>query len=443
MYAGAARIDITPQVPVWLDGMIRDKRSQGVHDPLHARCLVIGNSPDDCHAIVAVEVCALASDTCDAARQAAARATGIAAQNIIVAATHTHSGPACFGFFNEREHVYNEWLVGRIADCVATAYAGLQPAAAGHGAATEDSISHYRRLLADDGHVVMNWELFPAERLRGALGEADPEVGVLKVTQAADPARVIALLFTHSGHPNVMSGDNLLISSDYPGHACRLLEARYGAVAMFVNGAQGSVDIDGLRDRDWEGVTRLGDKLARAVTQAADAVTPAAAKVSGARVAYTVPRRQISDEQLAWADDVLQRTGGAVTAMADGVGDDYLAVLYRQLRADAGKSISVEQVAVAVADSAWVSFPGELYTEIGMAIKRQSPWQRTYIIGLANSYAGYFPTRKAIGEGGYSEDTRHCDETAEDIIRQQSVALLRDLRARAASPQRATKEGSA
>ena len=84
----------------------------------------------------------------------------------------------------------------------------------------------------------------------------DPEVGVLTLLDAGRPGEVLGILFNHAGHPNVMSGENHLISGDYPGLAARLLEDEFGCVAAFVNGAQGTMDIDGLRDRDWEGVER-------------------------------------------------------------------------------------------------------------------------------------------------------------------------------------------
>jgi hypothetical protein len=427
MLAGAARIDITPTQPVWMDGMIRAHRSTGVHDALFARCLALGNGlqPDACFVIVSVEVCALDEATCRAAQEAASAATGIPSGNITIAATHTHSGPATHGFFNPREDDYNRWLIARIASAVTEAAANMQPAALACGSGQEQTISHYRRLLADDGHVVMNWETHPAERLRGPLGVADHEVGVLKVTPANDASATIALLFNHAGHPNVMSGDNLLISSDYPGQACRLLEQRFGGVALFVNGAQGSVDIDGLRDRDWEGVQRLGAKLAQAVADTADSLSPSAqAAIAGATIRYALPARKITPQEWAWANDVLKRTGGSVTAMPDGVGDDYLAVLYKERRAAQEFPIPVQQSCLTFGDCAFVSFPGELYTEIGAQIKARSPFRHTYIIGLANGYVGYVPTRKAIGEGGYSEDTRRVDAAAEDIVVAQSLALL-------------------
>jgi hypothetical protein len=137
-----------------------------------------------------------------------------------------------------------------------------------------------------------------------------------------------------------------------------------------------------------------------------------------------MPGRAITDGEWRWAEGVLERTGGKVEPARDGVGDDYKALLYRELR-DAGRSgIPVEQACVAVGDCALLSFPGELYTEIGRAIKAASPFGLTFVVGLANGYAGYVPTEAAIAQGGYAEDIRRCDATAERIIREQGRALL-------------------
>ena len=128
---------------------------------------------------------------------------------------------------------------------------------------------------------------------------------------------------------------------------------------------------------------------------------------------------------------MLAETGGqAAAAVADGVGDDYKAAFYRELRENGPRDLPMEQICLALGDSALLTFPGELYTEIGQHIKAHSPFQRTFIIGLANGYVGYVPTRKAIGEGGYAEDTRHVDETAEQLVVEHSLELLRSLQTR-------------
>jgi neutral ceramidase len=444
LFAGAARLDVTPAGSVWMDGMIREHPSTGVHDSLFARCLVVADSPDPAAAcaIVAVDVCALDEATTAAARLAAAERSGIPAARILVAATHTHSGPATYGFFCQREDAYVTALIERIGQLVATACAGMQAVTIACGSAVEDTISHYRRLLGSNGRVIMNWEPFQPEQIVRPLGIADTEAGVLKVVAAKSPGHVIAVLFNHAGHPNVMSGDNYLLSSDYPGYAARLLEEQLGGVALFVNGAQGSVDIDGLRHRDWVGVERAGSALARAVAGArTGAVTMATPTVLSESIRYTVPARRISEVEWAWAQEVLAQTGGKVEAHADGIGDDYLAVLYQELRSAQDHDIPVEQTGLVVGECALLTFPGELYTEIGMAIKQCSPFRYTWLLGLANGYVGYIPTARAIGEGGYAEDTRRVDSPAGEMIMRQSLGLLQSLYERSITKKGALSSG--
>ena len=157
-------------------------------------------------------------------------------------------------------------------------------------------------------------------------------------------------------------------------------------------------------------------------------VTPSGSPaIRGASTTYTLPGRRITDAEWRWAQDVLAETGGQVAAVADGVGDDYKAAFYRELHDAGPRDLPLEQICLALGDSALLTFPGELYTEIGQHIKAHSPFQRTFIIGLANGYVGYVPTRKAIGEGGYAEDTRHVDEAAEQLVIEHSLALLHHL----------------
>ncbi|MBU4211581.1 MAG: hypothetical protein KKD33_03245, partial [Verrucomicrobia bacterium] len=379
-------------------------------------------------AIVSLDVCSLSSSDCRKIRTMTEKLTGIPYDRIIVAATHNHSGPATVGHLNPREDAYTKDLPKKIASLIKKAAGAMAPAAVGCGSGQEDTISHYRRLLADDGHVVMNWEPWPAERIVRALGVIDPDVGVIKIVASGASAQLLGLLFNHAGHPNVMSGDNYLITPDYPGRAEALLEEEYGGTAMFVNGAQGTMDIDGLKDRDWAGVERVACTLAEAVKQTAQSIIPCVqARLRAGSYQYTVPARKISDKEKAWAQEILKKTGGALQPVADGVGDDYKAALYLQLLKVQHQAIPVEQVCIAVDDYAFISFPGELFTEIGMRIKAESPFRHTYILGLANGHVGYIPTRRAIGEGGYAVETRKTDDSAEDIVTAQSLALLRSV----------------
>jgi hypothetical protein len=433
MRAGAARIDITPTESIWMEGMLRAHRSEGVHDAIFAKALVMSNDgrPDQACAILAVDVCDMSDEFTADVRRAVEQKLGIPAQHIIIAAKHIHSGPQTAGSSQtadpgEPEVSYTRTLAEKLFQVVQEAASRMQPAKAGCASGRENTISHYRRLLADDGHVVMNWEPWPLEHLVAVLGVPDPEVGVLKVVDLS--GQVLCILFNHAGHPDVLSGDNYLISAEYPGFAERLLEEQFGAVAMFVNGAQGTMDIDGLGPRDWAEMERLGTKLAAAVAEMAQRIEPKEGlAVRCACLKHGLPARKVSDEQLAWAEAIIEQTGGTVQPLADGVGDDFKALLLKKLHPVQDRAIPAEQICIAVDDTAFISFPGELYTEIGMKIKAASPFSRTYIIGLANGGVGYLPTRKAIGEGGYAEDVRRVDADAEDAILSKSLELLKQV----------------
>ena len=380
----------------------------------------------DAALIISVEVCGMAADFTDAVRKQIEEMAGIPAENIIIAATHTHSGPASLGIFNPPESGYLADLNDHLAAVAREALGGLSPARIGCASGRETTISHYRRLMGKDGRVIMNWEPYRPEDIAGPLGVPDDEVGVLHVAEPGGAA--VSTLFNHAGHPNVMSGENLLISGDYPGFAMRCLEETLGGVALFVNGAQGTMDIDGLKDRDWKGVARAGGALADSVMKTLREINPLpGAKLRTGFTGYALPPRVITSGELRWADEILEKTGGSIQAMPDGVGDDYKAALFQKLHAREDRQIPVQQVCIAVDETAFVSFPGELFTEIGMEMKRKSPFPRTYVVGLANGEIGYVPTKQAIGEGGYAVGVREVSEEAEEIVLAKSLALLEDM----------------
>jgi hypothetical protein len=173
---------------------------------------------------------------------------------------------------------------------------------------------------------------------------------------------------------------------------------------------------------------RLGAKLAAAVAEMVRRIkTTEGSTIRCANLRHGLPARKVSDEQLAWAEAIIEQTGGTVQPLPDGVGDDFKALLLKQLYEVQDQPIPAEHICIAVDDTAFFSFPGELFTEIGLKIKASSPFARTYIIDLANGSVGYVPTRKAIGEGGYAEDVRRVDADAEDVILSQSQALLKQI----------------
>ncbi|MCD6307905.1 MAG: hypothetical protein J7M24_02795 [Candidatus Latescibacteria bacterium] len=127
-----------------------------------------------------------------------------------------------------------------------------------------------------------------------------------------------------------------------------VIERELGCTALFLNGAQGSVDIDGRRDRDWNGVERAGAALADVVADTVRSIRFYGSRtLSVDSVRYTVPARTVTDNEKAWDGKIIGTIGGSVEALADGVGDDYLANLLIELRGAKDRPVEIEQVGAA------------------------------------------------------------------------------------------------
>jgi hypothetical protein len=89
----------------------------------------------------------------------------------------------------------------------------------------------------------------------------------------------------------------------------------------------------------------------------------------------------------------------------------------------------VEVQAIAIGeDVAWVSLPGEVFVELGLAIKQRSPFPTTFVVELANENIGYIPDRRSYAEGNYEPESARCAAGSGEKIVEAAVRLLEDLR---------------
>jgi len=434
--AGAAKIDITPQVGCWLEGIPRAEPSNAIHDPLYARALVLehpvgveGATNKIC--LVTCDLIGLTSEYSQEAREGIAQALGTTFANVVIACAHNHSGPATLGIF-EADHVDRNYLDLLLSKFVAVSREAAdrgEPALLGGGLGEESTVSEYRRLLTRDGSIVMNWEEYSPEEIVGPAEEGDPDLGVVKIVSTT--GQTIAVIFNYACHPNSMPGDNFTITADFPGYAADLIERELEGVALFTNGAQGSVDIEGFEGRDFQGVERRGKALGGAVLEICrEMEVQPDPVVRAARSVFLLPYRTVAPETLEWAREVARQATGETVTLRDGISDEIKAenILQHASRTEPG--VEFEMVGIRLGHSAFLTVPGELFTEVGKSLKALSPSLRIHVIGLANGYHGYIPTAKASAEGGYATDVAsgaYFVEHAEDIICQNAEALLTSL----------------
>jgi hypothetical protein len=73
---------------------------------------------------------------------------------------------------------------------------------------------------------------------------------------------------------------------------------------------------------------------------------------------------------------------------------------------------------------AWVGLPGEVFVELGLAIKRASPFPLTIVIELANEDIGYVPNREAYPQGAYEPVSSRIAEGSGEMLVDAAIRLL-------------------
>ncbi|MDR7418188.1 MAG: neutral/alkaline non-lysosomal ceramidase N-terminal domain-containing protein [Armatimonadota bacterium] len=437
MRVGFGKVAITPPLGISLAGFgARTSPARGVHDDLFTRAVVLDDGRTRSGLLVC-DLCEIDAAFVAAVRDRVETAVGIAPDQLIVAATHTHAAPATFPLYSEPPDP--RWLRGladRVAGAVVAAVEDAGPATLSFGSGREETVARNRR--RPDGPV-------------------DPTVSVVRADRSAGPA---VLLVHYACHPTVLGPDNLLISRDFVGFAVDAVERATGGRAAFVNGACGDVNVGHSADRSalglplpgrtFERAEALGLRIAAAAVRASQdtrLLAPAAGKhataLAAARRAINVPLRATPPAAAARAH-VEKRRQDLRRATAAGADPDVIAgaqleVLYAEMalrwaeERPAAETERAEIQALAIGDLALVALPGEFFAESGLRLKAMSPFPQTLVVGYAGGGIGYVPPREAFAEGGYETRLAHWSRVApetESLVLAAAAGLLEDLKRR-------------
>lgn len=360
--AGVARAELTPPLggPMYGYGARGANVSQGVHDPLYAKAIVLDDGGDKL-AIVTLDLGAIDAASTDRVRQIVSEETDI--ESVLLVASHTHSGPRATPDFPSEARPWIRDAERKIAGAIIEADLRRLPAriAAGWGLVPE---CHNRRLIGPDGRATMLWE----NRSRIPTRPVDHELGVIRVEGAV--GELLATLVSFQCHPVVLGPENLDISADYPGAFMRVVEDELGGQAMFLQGAAGDINPFWDKTPPAEGGFEQVERMGRAI---ADEVIRVSASISGFRA------------------DVDISVGREVVPLASRTDIERDR---REIMAEINTVLIGREIALA-------TFPGEFFVEHGLELKRRSLFDNTFFVGYTNGALRYFPTIEATTQGGY------------------------------------------
>src|SRR5688572_30648295 len=225
--AGAAAVKITPPKGAPLAGYYYNRAAEGVHDDLYAKALVLEQGGTQV-AFVVCDLISLSRPIVEQARRLITDSSRVHGKNVMMSATHSHTGPVLHGGSTRNaaqggeEDVavkYAEELPWLIAESVKLAAKRLTNAVVSAAIGYEEHLSFNRRFFMRDGTVAWNPGKANTNIVRAA-GPIDPDVGVLLV-QTPDAKAAIATYVNFAMHPDTVGG--LQISADYPYTLARLL----------------------------------------------------------------------------------------------------------------------------------------------------------------------------------------------------------------------------
>ncbi len=431
---GAAEEDITPPVGAPLSGNFRDDyASRGVHTPIRCRSLVV-RKDGSAVAMVAADLLTVSAELVGLVRRGVAERCPLKADQIMVSAIHTHSGPPVEALTDgdSPAATVKAVLPGMVESCV-RAWEACAPGRLWAGRVATEGLCFNRRLRLKDGRTVMNWTLPPVGDIDRPLGPVDSEIGFLLAGEDRDHPRFVAANLAL--HAAVLAGDNWLINADWPGFYYRAVRSIFGpdTTAMFLQGAEGNVNhidaFDPAQGRGFKEAQRIGDAVALAAASARGGAGPVAGPVRVSSQSLLLPPRKLTAEQVRQAEQVVAQSTGQTgpKGQVDGIPDLLFAQDQLELSRRAEPRPAEVQV-LRIGDLAWVALPGEFFVEFGLEIKKRSPARVTFVVGLANGSVGYVPTEEAFAQGGYEPTPWRFSRLAPEAGRMCVESAVRQLR---------------
>lgn len=395
LYAGAGREIITPPVGAFLYGYRPDVVSASVNDDLTATVIALKYGKTYI-ALVSVTVCLIKTDLADRVRREVSKEVGIPFENVILSATHTHSGPRTDGTtgWGDVDAPYCDSIfIPNIVKAAKTAFASAVPAVFGVGT-TESKVGINRRETSVDGNIGLG---------QNPWGQYDPTMTVISF-KGEDKTPIANLV--HYGAHCTAAGMNREISRDWAGIMIDTLGRESGALTAFFNGSEGDVGprlSNGRTTGDLSYVNEVGQIAAQDAVKAfrniKDYRTAALAVAAGTlKLPYApiIPLDKVKAEFAAFGGKVPPHNAELMR--------------YRTLEAviaehesgrAAPEAFMMPQTVIALGPIAFVPFPFEFFSEISLRMRIHSRYAYTLCLGCTNGSNSYLPSEDQLCRGGY------------------------------------------
>lgn len=453
LQVGTAAVDISPTVfPIQL----RSGPSNYVHDPMHVRAIAFQNGEGRA-AIALIDAIGAGQEMTAKAKTIVAERTGWKVEEILVSGTHAHTTPKG-GDTSPGRIAYETTRFDGLVSALTTAIESLEPAQVGFASEDEPSEVRNRRWYLKKGTMEKNpFGTYDKVRMNpnpatidAPAGPIDPEVCIIDIrNRRGKPLGLVANYSLHyvGNIPKVIEEDGEevgMASADYFGEFSRIFPYRTAGsnsenhfVAMMTNGTSGdinNIDFHGLR-----GPRAPFEQVRQVATKTADAAWRASKKIASFDInpLVAMKQRSVSLKYRSMREDEVERALRLLEMTQkerDGLDlhqkfTEYANATLRYSEPNKTEEVLIQ--AIRIGDQAIVSLPFEVLVEIGLELKKKSPFPHTFTISLANGGYGYLPPPNQFDLGGYETWIGTCrfERDSSVILVKHLLEMLEELKA--------------
>ena len=453
---GFAKKVINPEEGVLLAGQFARRPNKGVRDDLCVKTVLFQEN-GKIGGIVSFDLLFVKRRFIDDVRKLLKEEKMSFGSDLIFCATHTHTGPAIPGprrtakeiaeikkklrakiaamedddpkkeahrkwleFIESREEDgkgrqdYRKYLLEQTVTSIKNAYADLGESSLLYGSVMDNPFAFNRRYWMKNGRVATNpGKLNP--NIVKPEGPVDKEIGILAVKKNDRLSLVIASIANHAD-----STGGHMVCAGWPGRLEKGIQEKmgYDVPVMTLIAPSGNINhYDVSTNGGYSSYREIGQGYADIVMKEMGSLKELDGELDIKNQEIKIVGREISDKEVEVAKGTIDRLKDKKSSPTRVLA----AELIRFQKNNAGKAREFELVTLRFGkDLAITSLPGEPFTEIGMAIKKASPFGKTFVVAHAMGIAGYIPMRECFGRGGYELQPRPmggcAPDTAEMLI---------------------------
>jgi len=447
--AGFGRVNVTPSYSIPLSGYgnTSSRMSQGFMDYIYVTCIAFRDAEGETILLYSCDVLYILNSLYKQYKDVISKSTGVKPENVIVAATHTHSGPdqasleACMV-------EYRTFFQDSLVQAAKEALKDLAPVTIQTGAVDVEGLNFVRHYLMKDGSYYGDNFGSTESGYAGHEREADKEMQIIRLDRA-DESKQDILMLNWQAHAKIASTVETsigktgreMISADYIGPLRENVEKETGMVMAYFLGATGNLNgISKIREEQNnvpEDYREYGKQLSQYVVDTLPNLkTVETGTIIGKTSVFTAQIDHTEDHLVQYALPLTElwaqtNTYSLCTDLDHGIVSPYHALSIVSRSKMTATQQEMEINAFTIGNIGFATVPYEMFSQNGQAVKDGSPYETTFMITCCNGANAYIAAEAAFeynnGQGSYEVHNRTFIRGTAEAIQDELISMLNGL----------------